>query len=75
MFGLISWYCSLVMVYGPLTHSTFSQMPDLVSQGTRGPFLRVHTNPLPLLKRSLKGQGLWTGVTDIIFNHAWQAHL
>lgn len=36
---------------------------------------RVHTNPLSLLKRSLKGQDLWTGVTGIIFNHKGQSNL
>lgn len=36
---------------------------------------RVHTNPLSLLKRSFKGQDLWTGVTGIIFNHKGQSNL
>lgn len=36
---------------------------------------RVHINPLPLKKRSLKGQDLWTGVTGIIFNHEGQSNL
>lgn len=75
LFGLISW---LFFGYGLWPPSSLNLLanawPGLT--GNQGPTPeRVHTNPLPLLKRSLKGQGLWTGVTDTIFNHAWQAHL
>lgn len=68
-FGLISLYCSLAMVCSPrLTQPSLTGNQGSVPE-------RVHTNPLRLLKRSLKGQDLWTGVTGIIFNHEGQSHL
>lgn len=55
-----------------LPHLTSSQV---LTQSHREPgsvSARVHTNPSPLLKRSRKGQDLWSSVTSIVFNHEGQ---
>lgn len=59
---LWSWPAAPTSLTPPLTENRGS-LPE-----------RVHTNPLPLLKRSLNGQDLWTGVTGLILNHAGQSN-